>query len=693
MKAIIFILLFFLSLIFKAENSESNLLNPTLNVACVNRSDKTGNIQHKDSGLADMIVGKTPVGKGTFGEVFEVTYNDRKAALKRIPVSKDHLNEVNTMSSLLGVSGVPRVFACEQDNDNIYLVQELLYKNLGTRSAVNLVKEKSLGDRLRIYRDFLKTVQELKIRELVHRDIKPENMMLKDDSANILYLIDFGIASHKSNFNISGSKMYFSPKRIQDALYNPTEADDYFAAMISLTEIEFGRGVLGFKYTRCLNQGFLETCHGHFIQYINEEAEDNFDDYSADCGSSVAKEISIFITKGLRYQESERLSILETISSLSDLIRKCDEFQQKGHSSEISQPLNDHSAELHTNRHEFLFSSHITTDKKEDKITKLSAPVRHFIKKVEPIAIVGSQLNEKNIPKIQDSLKNEEILNNQKKYTYIPLRFKVMPSPKNIEISKKNNFQSRELKETISGQSCFKADESKSVKDNNPNINSPAINYQSPNKKSMITFEKTQKSDLPTLDIKTNNISKDFKKPSPIFGKKNQADFIPQGLREPKNLLATKSLVSIVQSDTIFDASKNANKAEPNQNLNEESKVEKLNPMKNLQFFRNKFNAGDENSNLPTQRDDYVKKKTNAGSLQFSRHSNIKRFPLSNIPASISESFQINSILNMNQRVNAIEYKNRLLLNTPYSVIKYGETMLTNSKQDSSKETSFNHRV
>ena len=136
--------------------------------------------------------------------------------------SKNHLLiEYKIMKHLVGGIGIPKVYSYGKENDNIFLVQELLGNNLNQemKKRKNKFNKKTF---INIALQMISRIEFLHSYGFIHCDIKPDNFVLglekennkKDIDKNnfTLYLIDYGLAEPYINLK---TKVHKKPKENQ----------------------------------------------------------------------------------------------------------------------------------------------------------------------------------------------------------------------------------------------------------------------------------------------------------------------------------------------------------------------------------------------------------------------------------------------------------------------------------------------
>ena len=156
------------------------------------------------------------LGKGGYSSVYickkkDADSNNQKYAMK---ISKDLGNssknllliEYKILRYLIGGIGIPKVYSYGKENDNIFLVQQLLGNNL-VQEMKNRKKKFSKKTFINIALQMISRIEFLHSYGFIHCDIKPDNFVFNLEQENnkenmennekenfVIYLIDFGLA-------------------------------------------------------------------------------------------------------------------------------------------------------------------------------------------------------------------------------------------------------------------------------------------------------------------------------------------------------------------------------------------------------------------------------------------------------------------------------------------------------------------
>ena len=190
------------------------------------------------------------IGSGCFGSIYKGQNIRTKeyVAIKIEPI-KDNLkllkNESKIYQYLNGCEGIPSVKWFGKDNENYYMVINLLGNSLQ-----DFIKNKSfsLTLTLKIGIKVLTILKTIHDKGLVHRDIKPDNFLFGLNNVNNIYLIDFGFCKSytengkhnkiKKTNHMIGSNNYASIS--SHKCYELSRRDDLESLCYMLIYLNFG---------------------------------------------------------------------------------------------------------------------------------------------------------------------------------------------------------------------------------------------------------------------------------------------------------------------------------------------------------------------------------------------------------------------------------------------------------------------
>lgn len=191
------------------------------------------------------------IGSGCFGSIYKgQNIRTKEYVAIKIESIKDNFkllkNESNIYQYLNGCTGIPCVKWFGKDDDNYYMVINLLGDSL--QYLINKHVSFSLALTLKIGIKVLTILKTIHEKGLVHRDIKPDNFLFGLNHINNIYLIDFGFCKSyiengehnkiKRTHHMIGSKNYASIS--SHKCYDLSRRDDLESLSYMLIYLNFG---------------------------------------------------------------------------------------------------------------------------------------------------------------------------------------------------------------------------------------------------------------------------------------------------------------------------------------------------------------------------------------------------------------------------------------------------------------------
>ena len=225
----------------KSEESDSDKSDQKNNNKEINNKNENNNNNNLNRNMFEFI---TVIGKGGFGKVWKVQYKKTeeyfalKEMSKRKILDKKSEKSINSERKFLSILNNPFIVNMHyafQDNDNLYLVMDMLS---GGDLRYHCSRYRTFSEEQT--RFFIACItyslEYIHSNNVIHRDIKPENLVL--DDKGYVRVTDFGIAKYNTADNsseTSGTPGYMSPEVMNAE--NHSFAADFFAI-----------GVIGYEF-------------------------------------------------------------------------------------------------------------------------------------------------------------------------------------------------------------------------------------------------------------------------------------------------------------------------------------------------------------------------------------------------------------------------------------------------------------
>lgn len=179
------------------------------------------------------------IGQGSFGQVFKVSKDERKFALKLCGAGQEGVEEIKFLKRLNGIQQVPDVVESGEfvrgDARFLYFVQKLApdAKDLLSKAKIN---RWNLNQKINYFIEFCKVVNQIHAHDIIHSDLKRHNLLL--DGNNQPWVIDFGLSSSYRGLPVfpqGRTPLYASPEQLKNE--EITSKSDIFTLGVILCQL------------------------------------------------------------------------------------------------------------------------------------------------------------------------------------------------------------------------------------------------------------------------------------------------------------------------------------------------------------------------------------------------------------------------------------------------------------------------
>ena len=616
----------------RANNIAMNLLN-LKNTKKDNNQRFNSNLTRNDFEFVFII------GKGGFGKVWRVKYKKTNElyALKEMSktkiIDKKSENSINGEREFLSFLHHPFIVNMHfafQDNDNLYLVMDLL---TGGDLRYHCSRYRSFSEeQTRFFLAcIIHSLSYIHKNNVIHRDIKPENLVL--DDKGYVCITDFGVAKKNMKDNsseTSGTPGYMCPEVMNGK--NHSFPADYFSIGVIGYEFMMGKR----PYRGRGRKEIKEQMMNYQARITEEEMKDG---WSIECVE--------FINALLERKEKRRLGYKEGVKELKqhpwmkyypwkDLAKKnlpapfipenMDNFDKK-----YCESVDEISDETQIRYDEIILCTHYNTAFSDFYFDKNEAQRKEY------------EYEETEDNESQSEIDEEKKKNNIKKESdnIIKKREKILA----IDNSEKDNKKEADTKNEI-GQELIKNDYSKSGS-HTKKIND-IFEFPDKEKKNQHIINKLMDKEANKLNILMLKKGNDINKKRYILPKNNSYISLMQNSKRDKlNLISRndikKSNDDFINIKKICINSKNAISKITNQNSNLDIKDK-------YALLRKKQNKIMKLNNM-IKINEHIKNSYNVNNHDINNNSNINIYLSINLfNKMINNHFNINKKKNINER-------------------------------------------
>lgn len=221
------------------------------------------NDMSKYVGLKELINFEDRIGRGAFGSVYKIKFANKKASVKAYYISSEreyqetsgqYAKEIQAIEKMQdnkdGKGNTSKVtfeyYGCAQDDNYLYIVQELLYRDLEDKDIKSMIRSATKKVRIGVYIKIAEALALMHKKGFIHEDVKRSNIMVrskKDKLAELEFrIVDFGTASPINGKGKTGDLKFANPSKLPTNMVYPetlaTPFDDVFSLVITIITLE-----------------------------------------------------------------------------------------------------------------------------------------------------------------------------------------------------------------------------------------------------------------------------------------------------------------------------------------------------------------------------------------------------------------------------------------------------------------------
>ena len=244
---------------------------------CISEADFNAKYSEtlKGNTLPDLFLHGGFLGQGGFGRVVEISWTKEPIAVKRIKQLQDEIhiilleNELYFLRKLSEKQIVPELIECVEIGEFIYILQEMVFRDLNMSLMQYAYKTKNVEQRLKFFRKILVKFSDLHKASIIHEDAKPENIMSTDKFISDVRIIDLGLSTKIGSKVAGGTDLYSGKEKIPKM---PKEGDprhDIYALGLTFAVMEANKLKIFVNIKKsCFQTEMTEDCHEKLMANI-----------------------------------------------------------------------------------------------------------------------------------------------------------------------------------------------------------------------------------------------------------------------------------------------------------------------------------------------------------------------------------------------------------------------------------------
>ena len=221
----------------------------------------SGSDMSKQVGLRELIKFEERIGRGFFGSVYKINFGGKVVSVKAYFISsqeeylqrsEQYAKEIQAIEKMQEkIDGkLPQItfeyYGCAQDDDYIFLVQEMLYRDLEDKDIKSMIRKAISKTRIEVYIKIAEKLALMHKKGYIHEDVKLSNIMVRSNKTRLddleFRFVDFGTASLINTKGMTGDLRFANPSKLPyDRKYPETLAvpfDDVFSLVMTIITFE-----------------------------------------------------------------------------------------------------------------------------------------------------------------------------------------------------------------------------------------------------------------------------------------------------------------------------------------------------------------------------------------------------------------------------------------------------------------------
>lgn len=213
------------------------------------------------------------LGRGGVGEVRSIKWRPTPSvAVKLVEFPSDDLKleslrmEIGVREKAKGKAVVDELIGCVEERGRVFLVLQKMFGDLRSQHGKTALMNLSKSDRFFLYASLAEKVGLLHSLGIIHEDLKPENLMLVDEEASDLRVVDFGNSVPPGETRLGGSVHFDAPEKSRGGFRPASSKHDVYALGMTLATVEADKSeIFDLVPLKCLRRAKTSRCASQIL--------------------------------------------------------------------------------------------------------------------------------------------------------------------------------------------------------------------------------------------------------------------------------------------------------------------------------------------------------------------------------------------------------------------------------------------